>query len=500
MTNARTVFIAALLGAVLLAAAPVRADEIQDAVQKLVSTQEQLLVQVHFDLHRADGTGGREIKLQGTLVGDRLVLVSGAKQVDPPVGGREEKPKEFNVVFPGDDKHKAVFVGKDEELNLAVLKIGGELTLPGEALAVLKIGGELTPAGEALAGAKFPKESALTIGQPLIALKRLGKGDNDVLTYSILRVAAVIPRPGLPTEYQMLRGMNGLDGCVVYSLDGKRVGVVAGATRVRGRGGFRIVGGRLQRMPAGGGSGHPIRLLDAETVGTFLADPTRFARRDCWLGAAGLQALTKELAEALGVEKPGGLVIGRISERSPAERAGLEAEDVLLALDGEDIDTKKDRDIASFVRKIRRAQSGSDHTFSVLRKGTEGFRKLDVKVTLEEAPLTENEIVEYHDKTFGLKLKPLTRDFLERSHLPLDAKGVRVTWIEPASWAFLAGIRPGDVIQKMVLQKCPDLDTYKEIMAELMTTRDSEVCYNVVRSRKSVFLCVRPDWETVEKK
>ena len=34
----------------------------------------------------------------------------------------------------------------------------------------------------------------------------------------------------------------------------------------------------------------------------------------------------------------------------------------------------------------------------------------------------------------------------------------------------------------------------KEIMAELLQTRDSEVCYNVSRERKSLFLCVRPDW------
>ena len=109
--------------------------------------------------------------------------------------------------------------------------------------------------------------------------------------------------------------MNGYEGCPVYSLDASLVGYVSAATRTRGRGrGCRIVNGR--RVPnAGGGrgsgrSGHPTRILAAGEIRTFLSDPTKFARRDCWLGVKGLQALTKPLAEAYGIEKPGGLVIG----------------------------------------------------------------------------------------------------------------------------------------------------------------------------------------------
>ena len=53
-------------------------------------------------------------------------------------------------------------------------------------------------------------------------------------------------------------------------------------------------------------------------------------------------------------------------------------------------------------------------------------------------------------------------------------------------------------VSRRELKPCPDLAAYKEIMKDLIKTRDSEVCYNVLRQRKSLFLCVRPDWDVVK--
>jgi S1-C subfamily serine protease len=478
--KAQTIFLAAL--AVLLAVpATAGADPVEEAIKNLLATKTDSLVLVEFDLKNADGTGGREVKLQGTVVGaDGLVLVSGAKQVDPPVGSGSVKPTSIKVHFPGDVKKDAVFVGKDEELNLALIRINPE---SGEAATY--------------APAAFAPDVKMTPGQLLILLKRLPKSDDDLVTFNVTRVSTVIPKPGLPSEYRVLGSFAGFDGCPAYAADGTLVGFVTGGERGGRMGrGFRIVGGRVERI--GGRGGARTRLLDAATLVEFLNDPTKFARRDCWLGVSGLQALTKELAEACGIESAGGLIVGEVKKGSPAETAGIAAGDVLVALDGKPIDAEKDRDIESFQKTVRRAKAGEAHELKLLRPGDEGYREVALKVAFEESPLTENEVAEYHDKSFGLKLKPLTRDFLERSRLPLDTKGVRVTWVESAGWASIAGVRSGDVIQKMVLKPCPDMDAYEKIMAALMKSRDAEVCYNVLRQRKSLFVCVRPDWENVE--
>jgi S1-C subfamily serine protease len=479
-------FVPALLALALLLPTTVRADEVQVAVSRILPTVESKLVLVEFDLKLADGTGGREVKLMGTVVGkEGLVLVTGAKEVDPPVGSRNAKPEIFKVRFPGDDKRDARFVGKDEELNLALLRIEPPDDGAGPYSAAV-----------------FDPRAELAPGQPLLALRRLPRADDDLITFGMLRVATVIPRPGQPVEYRLIGDLREFQGCPTYALDGRLVGFVAAATRPEGRRGqrFRIVNGRMERVDPNDPNlpGHPTRLLHAETVIEFLSDPGKYARRDSWLGVKSLQALTKSLAEAYGIPKPGGLVVGEVRERSPAERAGLRPEDVIVALDGVPVETSKDRDVAAFQRKIQRGKAGAQHELTVLRRGEGGFREVTVAVALEEAPLSESEVPDYHDKVFGLKLKPLTRDFLERSKLPIDLTGVRVTYVEPAGWAYLAGVRVGDVIRKMVLKPCENLEQYKALMEGLMQTRDSEVCYNVSRARKSLFLCVRPDWDTVE--
>lgn len=474
--KSKTIALAALI-AVLTVCSTAQADEVGDAVKLLLEKGAGSQVMVEFDLKRADGNGGTEVKVQGTIIGaDGLVLVTGAEQVDPPLGGAVQKPATFKVRFPGDEKVDAKFVGKDDDLDIALIRL--DLTGEGEVP-------EFRPA-------EFDETAVMEPGDQLLVLKRLGPEDEDTLTFDLLRISAVIPRAGLPTEYQTLGNFTGIGGCPAYSLDGKLVGFIAGSGRPASRG-FTFVNGQLVPNRSGGGT----RLLDTRTVSEFLADPARFTRRDCWLGVSGLQALTKPLAEALGVAEEGGLIIGKVSVDSPAERAGLKSGDVLKKWDGEALDTEKDRDVASFQKKIERAKAEEKHTVSVLRSGEDGMTAFDIEVTLEEAPISENEVSEYHDKDFGLKLKPLTRDFLERMRLPVDTRGVRVTSVESASWAQIAGISPGDVIQKMVLKPCPDLDTYKLIMKDLMATRDSEVCYNVMRQRKSLFVCVRPDWDVV---
>ena len=96
--------LAALFAALVLGAAA-QADEVSDAVKFLLEKRSQSQVLVEFDLKRADGVGGTEVKLQGTILGaDGLVLVTGSKQVDPQVGSANQKPTGFKVRFPNDKK------------------------------------------------------------------------------------------------------------------------------------------------------------------------------------------------------------------------------------------------------------------------------------------------------------------------------------------------------------------------------------------------------------
>src|SRR5215831_19056400 len=56
-----------------------------------------------------------------------------------------------------------------------------------------------------------------------------------------------------------------------------------------------------------------------------------------WLGAK-LQSVTPEIAESLGVKRPSGALVANVIEKSPAARAGLKAGDLIVSIDGQNVD------------------------------------------------------------------------------------------------------------------------------------------------------------------
>ena len=94
----------------------------------------------------------------------------------------------------------------------------------------------------------------------------------------------------------------------------------------------------------------------------------------CMLGIRG-QIITSALAEERGL--PEGLYINRCAGGSPAEDAGIQSGDILIALDG--------RTIATFnelVSELSRHTVGDAVTVSVLRRGPEDFVQMDFDITL----------------------------------------------------------------------------------------------------------------------
>ena len=59
-----------------------------------------------------------------------------------------------------------------------------------------------------------------------------------------------------------------------------------------------------------------------------------------WLGVR-IQDVTKEIAEAVGLKKPAGALVASVGEKSPADKAGVKAGDIILEFDGKKIDTMR---------------------------------------------------------------------------------------------------------------------------------------------------------------
>ena len=54
-----------------------------------------------------------------------------------------------------------------------------------------------------------------------------------------------------------------------------------------------------------------------------------------------IQDVTKEIAEAVGLKKPAGALVASVGEKSPADKAGIKAGDIILEFDGKKIDTMR---------------------------------------------------------------------------------------------------------------------------------------------------------------
>ncbi|WP_245709699.1 DegQ family serine endoprotease [Ruegeria halocynthiae] len=198
-----------------------------------------------------------------------------------------------------------------------------------------------------------------------------------------------------------------------------------------------------------------------------------------WLGVR-IQDVTEDMAEAMGLDKPGGALISDVPE-GPAEEAGLLAGDVIISFDGVEVE-----DTRGLVRQVGETTVGKSVRVVVHRDG--GTQT--VLVTLgrrEDAERDENgeepeaEVPTEEDKdVLGLTISPLNDSQREELGLDADAEGLVVTNVDESSEAFEKGLRAGDLITEAGQQK---VTTIADLEARMEEAREA--------GRKSLLLLVR---------
>jgi len=424
--------------ALLASASPLWADTLGDQIRKVRNAVIPSTVIVSYSVQRDDGSKP-DIHLMGTVVGPgNLVMFSSAAV---PSALPTSQLKDFRViVIKGDEQESfaAEYLGRDEESQVAFVRV-------------------TDPKAPALPPLAFVTGVALGVGDPVVTFSYMGETDRYERLTRMVRISGRVDQP--VTAYVTIEAL-GSPGTPLATLDGKCIGLV-GLVRIN-----RNTNARpdWQTMPI---------VWPAERFVERIKNPPKggAAVHHAWLGTATLTPVTRDLAAYFKLGERRGVVVGQVVEKSPAEKAGLAAEDIILAVSGKDLKGTEGQLVENFLNDLRERKAGETITLTVWRAG----KTQDLKVALEAEPKTAAEAERYRSTPVGLTVREMVLSDRLSRELPASESGVVVAHVTTASWAADAGLKADDIIKKVQDQDTPTLAGFRKIFDAEVKKRPKEI-------------------------
>jgi serine protease Do len=177
-----------------------------------------------------------------------------------------------------------------------------------------------------------------------------------------------------------------------------------------------------------------------------------------WLGIA-MTNVDDAAAERFGMKAPSGVIVQEVMDDSPAQKAGLQQLDVILKIDGQEMNSSNE--LQNF---IAMKKPGETADLSVLRKN----RTISVPVKLGQRDTGRSDakasIADENMPALGLTVETLGPDAKRQFSEYKSDEGVIVTDVEAAGSAFDAGIRRGDLITAIEDKPVPTLAEYRKVV------------------------------------
>jgi serine protease Do len=249
-----------------------------------------------------------------------------------------------------------------------------------------------------------------------------------------------------------------------------------------------------------GGRGEPVpvtvaferksrRLMTVVKVGLKeLQDPGLEVRK-AWLGVA-FQVLTKDLAKALDLDGRKGVRATQVYPGSPAEAAGLEVGDVIVALDGEEIPASYPEDTEVFSAMIRQYKIGSRAALAVIREGVERT----IEAEFGSSPKLARELPKYRDDVFDFTARDVA--FLDRARekWPAEQRGALVEVVGEGGWAALGRLAVDDLLIAVNGVPVEDAASLEVRMRAVAREKPKSVVLRVLRGIHTLYLELEPAW------
>ncbi|WP_028748753.1 DegQ family serine endoprotease [Rhizobium mesoamericanum] len=216
-----------------------------------------------------------------------------------------------------------------------------------------------------------------------------------------------------------------------------------------------LIGINTAIFSRGGGSNGIGFAIPANLVKVFLASADAGVKsfERPYVGAT-FDAVTSEIAEALGLNKPRGALIVKVTDGGPAAKAGLKAGQIVTAVDGIAVEHPD-----ALLYRLTTAGLGKSVQLTVLENG----REQQIALALARAPETaprDQRTIGGHTPFTGAVVENLSPRVADELRMPSESTGVVVSEVKEDSIAARLGFQPKDIIVSI---NGTDVKTTKEL-------------------------------------
>jgi serine protease Do len=316
---------------------------------------------------------------------------------------------EITVIFTDGRKLKAEIVGKDPKVDIAVLRVKSDKPLKAVSFGdseKARIGDWVMAIGN-----PFGLGGSVTAG--IVSARNRDISDQSYGHY-------------IQTDAAINKGNS---GGPLFNMDGEVIGINTAIL-----------------SPSGGsiGIGFSVPSSMAQPVIEQLLKYGETRRG--WLGVR-IQNVDDAIADSLGLGTARGALVAGIDEKGPAKPAGIEAGDVIVKFDGQEVGESKD-----LPRIVGQTQVGKDVEVVLMRKGKELIKTVKLgrledgeklaKASTGDTPPEKPAV----KKALGMELSGVTDELRKRYNIKDNVRGVVVTKVDPNSPGADKRIQAGDVI------------------------------------------------------
>lgn len=319
----------------------------------------------------------------------------------------------IEVTFPNGETYEATLLGRDPSTDIALLKIDGNDDFPFVSFAASDAG----RVGEWVMAIGNPFGYNGSVAQGIISARNrnIGSGSYDDF---------------IQTDVAINKGNS---GGPLFDMDGNVLGVNTAII-----------------SPTGGSVGISFS-VPADLAQSVVSQLQKYGEtRRGRLGVA-VNPVTSEMAQSLKLKSANGAIITRVEPDSPAAKAGLKRNDVIVKVGSETLENDR-----RLYRLVADAEIGKPLSLTYVRKGKTRtaeatIERLKEKVTKSEQDKRDDAVANADRVAMGISVEALTPDVRRKYRISEKVKGVRVVDVSGRSEAS-GKLSRGDIIEEIAFE------------------------------------------------